>query len=240
MNQSEIQVVDLSLLERVPELNKTLILEIQPLAPLSMVNELPGSFYKTLKSPSKKMLSGVFENILEWHIDAADRKEIIKEIKKIRKKQKLEFPEDEVGSNFSPLLMEYFEVKLEMSPTPIHFDDYWSKAYRRADAIVHPKGTFNISYDLIPQKRELPRNDKKPMQVEDKSLEGFFLSNKEGYPLYYSSPTGREYIFLNGEYKLKIEMNVILYQMLKQKLESENIAYLGNSEGWVDIKIQEL
>src|SRR5690606_27731823 len=105
---------------------------------------------------------------------------------------------------------------------PIHFDDYWNKAYRRADAIVHPKGTFNISYDLIPQKRELPRNDKKPMQVEDKSLEGLFLSNKEGYPLYYSSPTGREYIFLNGEYKLKIEMDVILYQMLKQKLESEN------------------
>ncbi|MCE7057705.1 type I-PGING CRISPR-associated protein Cas5p [Algoriphagus sp. AGSA1] len=230
----------LEILEKTPDLNREIILEIEPLAPLSMVSDLPGSYYKTLKSPSKKMLCGLFENILEWHIDAADRKEIVKEIKKIRKKQKVEFHEEGVGSNFLPLLMEYFEVKLEMFPKPIHFDDYWSKAYRRADAIVHPKGTFNISYELIPQKRDLPRNDKKPTQVDDKALERFFLINKEVYPLYYSSPTGREYIFLNGKYKLKIEIDMLLFQMLKEKLESVNIAYLGNSEGWVDVKMLEL
>jgi len=232
--------LDLSLLQKPPELNKEVILDITPLAPLSMVSELPGSYYKTLKSPSKKMLCGLFENILEWHIDAKDRKEIVKEVKKIRKKQKLEFPEVKSGSNFSPLLMEYFEVKLEMVPILLHFDDYWSKAFRRADAIVHPKGTFNLSHDLIPKKRELPRNKKKPSQVEDKSLEEFFKNNKKGYPLYYSSPTGREYISIQGKYQFKIGMEALLYQMMKEKLASVNIAHLGNSEGWVDIKIQEI
>ena len=47
--------LDLSILEKAPELTKEIILEIEPLAPLSMVSELPGSYYKTLKSPSKKI-----------------------------------------------------------------------------------------------------------------------------------------------------------------------------------------
>lgn len=231
--------VDLSILEKAPELTKEVILEIEPLAPLSMVSELPGSYYKTLKSPSKKMLCGLFENILEWHIDLADRKEIIKEVKKIRKKQKLEFPETN-GSSYAPLLMEYFDVRLEMFPSPMHFDDYWSKAFRRADAIVHPKGTFNLSYELIAQKRELARNEKKQSQVDDKALEAFFKKKKEAYPLYYSSPTGREYIFFEGKYSIKISMDSSLYQALTEKLSSVNISYLGNSEGWVDLKINKL
>jgi CRISPR-associated protein Cas5 len=66
--------IDLSILKKIPDLSKEAILEIQPLAPLSMVSELPGSYYKTLKTPDKKMICGMFENILGWHIDLADRK----------------------------------------------------------------------------------------------------------------------------------------------------------------------
>lgn len=235
-----IETLDISILENKPELSKEVILEIQPLAPLSMVGELPGSYYKTLKSPSKKMLCGLFENMLEWHIDAADRKEIIKELKKIRKKQKLEFPEEVIGSSYSPLLMEYFDIRLEMLPHLRHFDDYWSKAFRRQDAIVHPKGTFNISHDLIPFKRDLPRNEKKTSQVEDKALEKFFLDNKDKYPLYYSSPTGREYIEVIGSFNYKIAIDPNFLQMLQSHLPLINTGYLGNSEGWVDLKIKEL
>ena len=71
------QILDISILTKKPELTKEAIFEIEPLAPLSMVGELPGSYYMTMKSPSKKMLSGLFENILEWHIDLSDRKKII-------------------------------------------------------------------------------------------------------------------------------------------------------------------
>ena len=61
--------IDLSILKKLPELKTQAVLSIRPLAPLSMVSELPGSFYKTLKYPSKKMLCGLFENMLGWHFD---------------------------------------------------------------------------------------------------------------------------------------------------------------------------
>ena len=48
--------IDLSILKKLPELQTQAVLTIRPLAPLSMVSELPGSFYKTMKFPSKKML----------------------------------------------------------------------------------------------------------------------------------------------------------------------------------------
>lgn len=55
--------IDLSILKKLPELQTQAVLVIRPLAPLSMVSELPGSFYKTMKYPSKKMLCGLFENM---------------------------------------------------------------------------------------------------------------------------------------------------------------------------------
>ncbi len=87
--------LDLSILEKIPEHNLKVILEIEPLAPLSMVSELPGSYYKTLKCPDKKMLCGLFENILGWHIDSSDRKAIIKELVRLRKKQTKKNPQSE-------------------------------------------------------------------------------------------------------------------------------------------------
>lgn len=69
-----------------PELDKRVVLAVRPLAPLSMVDELPGSFYKTLKHPSKKMICGLFENMLGWHFDKKMRLEIFKDMVKVRKK----------------------------------------------------------------------------------------------------------------------------------------------------------
>ena len=85
--------LNLSILEKIPERNINVVLEIEPLAPLSMVSELPGSYYKTLKSPDKKMLCGLFENILGWHFDLADRKVIIGELAELRRKQAKKNPQ---------------------------------------------------------------------------------------------------------------------------------------------------
>ena len=62
--------LDLSLLKELPELSANVTLEIRPLAPLSMVSEMPGSYYKSMKCPDKKMICGLFENILGWHYRA--------------------------------------------------------------------------------------------------------------------------------------------------------------------------
>lgn len=237
--------LDLSILEKVPEPNLKVILEIEPLAPLSMVSELPGSYYKTLKSPDKKMLCGLFENILGWHIDLADRKSIIKELIKLRniqvkKNPQVKFIDKTKGSTYSPLLMDYFEIILSVIPETRFYDDLWSKAYRRSDAVVHPKGTFNLSHNLISLKRELKRNEKNPKQIDDTTLEKFFKDNIEQYPLYYSTPTTREYVFAKGKYEIQIKIDSDLYNILLNRLLSENIGYLGNSEGWVDLKFREL
>ncbi len=237
--------LDLSILEKIPEPNLKVILEIEPLAPLSMVSELPGSYYKTLKSPDKKMLCGLFENILGWHIDLADRKAIIKELIALRKKQakknpQLEFVDRTKGSTYSPLLMDYFEIILPVIPAIGFYDDLWNKAYRRSDADVHPKGTFNLDYNIIPLKRQQPRDKDKPQKIDNSALFNFFKKNVDSYPLYYSTPTSREYIYTKGKYQIQIALDSSLYKMLCERLSFENMAYLGNSEGWVDLKIKEL
>lgn len=237
-------LLDISILKEPPKLNKKIILEIEPLAPLSMVNELPGSYYKTNKTPDKKMLCGVFENLLGWHISLTDRKAIIKDLIALRNKQAKEglankFIDTTKGSTYCPLLMEYFEIKgIQPVFTKVMFyDDLWSKAYRRSDAIVHPKGTFNISYELIPEKRNLKRNKKNTSQVDDKELEHFFKENISHYPMYYSTPTKREYLDMLGSYKIEMVLDGCLLNRLQETVLESNICYLGNSEGWININI---
>ncbi|HPM10566.1 MAG TPA: type I-PGING CRISPR-associated protein Cas5p [Paludibacter sp.] len=237
--------LDLSILKKIPEPDLKVILIIEPLAPLSMVSDLPGSYYKTLKSPNKKMLCGLFENILGWHIDLADRKAIIKELAALRKKQakknpKLEFADRTQGSTYCPLLMDYFDVVIPVIPVLGFYDDLWSKAYRRADADVHPKGTFNLDYGIIPNKRKQSRDKDKPQKIDKAALFDFFKRNVDSYPLYYSTPTSREYIFAKGKFQIQLVIDSILYKMLCDRLSSENIGYLGNSEGWIDLKFEQL
>lgn len=243
--KNDMENLDLSILRKIPELNLKVVLEIEPLAPLSMVSELPGSYYKTLKIPDKKMLCGLFENILGWHIDLPDRKSIVKELSRIRKTQakvkpELSFSDKTKGSTYCPLLMDYFEITLPLIPELNFYDDLWKKAFRRSDASVHPKGTPNISYNLIPLKRQLKRSEKSPMQVDDKSLETFFKENTEQFPQYYTSPTAREYIYTKGMYEISIDIDHHLYIKLKEQLLNENLGYLGNSEGWVNLNFAEL
>lgn len=234
--------LDLSILQKDPQLSISAILEIEPLAPLSMVSELPGSYYKTLKVPDKKMLCGLFENILGWHIDCVDRKAIVRELKIIRKKQKMNYADHVKGSTYIPLLIEYFDIDdVEINVSRICFyDDLWSRAYRRADADVHPKGTAYLDYKLISQKRELKRDDRNHQQIDNKALERFFKKNIEGYPLYYSTPTMREYVDMKGQYRIKLSIDRDFFELFEKELHQNNIGYLGNNEGWVNLKIKKV
>lgn len=229
--------LDISILERKPEPTVGVIAGILPLAPLSMVSDLPGSYYKTLKSPNKKMLCGLFESILGWQISLADRAEILQRLRAIRHKQSIEYASASRGSTYLPLLFEYFDIQLPVVPVSQHYDDYWSRAFRRADAVVHPKGTINIDASLIAEKRKLKRNANNLAQVDDKALEKFFLRYKHHFPLYYSTPTRREYIVLNEEYKIKLLMDEGLVERLSTSLTENNLGYLGNSEGWVHLRL---
>ena len=242
--------IDLSILKKNPRLTSTLLLEVKPLAPLSMVTELPGSYYKTLKIPNKKMLCGLFENLLGWHIDLADRKKISKDIKQLRnknlkqkKKQESNHSNENVvlykdytkGSTYMPLLMDYFKVK-EAKPViskAVFYDDLWSKAYSRTDAAkVHIGGTPNISYEIIARKNTI-------VDQNESKLNAFFKNQLGSFPMFYSSPTIREYVSVEGKYKILMNMDSELNEMLHCKVQTNNACYLGNSEGWVDLKLIE-
>ena len=154
--------IDLAVLQKIPHKIVKTKLVVEPLAPLSMVSEMPGSFYKTLNVPSKKMICGLIENVLGWHIDWKDRRAIQKDIEKLRKKQKVTHSSNTKGSTYIPLLMEYFDVidqpTIDFSEV-CFFNDLWKRCYRRADAVVHPNGTENMDYRYISNKWKLKRDE---------------------------------------------------------------------------------
>lgn len=235
--------IDLSILQKEPKLDSRAKLIIEPLAPLSMVSDLPGSFYKSLRSPNKKMLCGLFENLLGWHIDIADRTAIQKDLIKLRKKQKITYSKPQSGSTYIPLLYEYFDIEMVAVPPAIHYNDLWSKAYRRADTIKHLGGTrFMDGYFIKPWSKlisEIENNDDISSKEKTNQKDKNFKEHIGKFATYYSSPTPREYIIIQDSLEINISTDKKLLKKIKESVFMNNIMYLGNSEGWINLKIQE-
>lgn len=247
--------IDLKILESPPELSIKAKLIIEPLAPLSMVSDLPGSFYKSLKSPSKKMLCGLFENLLGWHIDIADRKEIQKHLISVRQKAikdkeekkavKAQIESNQQGSTYIPLLMEYFEIDLVTLPPMLHYNDLWSRSFsRRNDSAKHAAGSMFMDSSFMEKWRIITtriKEDKKRESAKKNTLlDNLFKRYKEYFPLYYTTPTSREFIHMNVATEINVSINSDLYDLLKISAVKNNCLYLGNSEGWINFKIDKL
>lgn len=217
-------------------------LTIFPLVPLSMVSSMPGGHYKTLKEPSHIMLTGLFENILDLHLSVQDRKSIRKKIEtdlnKLKKKEGYKFQFVETNSTFLPILSHLFTVDLVVQPSVSYFNDLWKRLYRRSDATVHPKGTPNLDHRILARKKQLPLDDKG--KIVDKEYEKLFKENIGSFPLYYSTLSDREYIKVDGEYKIKLSINLELYEILSEKLNENDLGYLGTNDGWVSLKLEKL
>lgn len=235
--------VDLRILQKEPELDSRAKLIIEPLASLSMVSDLPGSFYKSLRSPNKKMLCGLFENLLGWHIDIADRTAIQKDLIKLRKKQKITYSKPQSGSTYIPLLYEYFDIEMVTVPHVIHYNDLWSKAYRRSDTHKHIKGIRYMDGDFIkPWKKmisEIETNEESSSKEKTNQLDHSFKEHIGKFAIYYSSPTPREYIIIQDSLEININTDKKLLEKIKESVFMNNIMYLGNSEGWINFKVQE-
>lgn len=235
--------IDLSILKKLPELKTQAVLSIRPLAPLSMVSELPGSFYKTMKYPSKKMLCGLFENMLGWHFDNKLRLKIFKDMVKARKKQKIDLKKEQFmqGSTYLPLLIDYFDISgnisLKKFKSMFNFSDLWNKGYRRSDSNKHMNGCRNIDVSLVAERynlfskwNDLPSKESEPMKDE------WFKNNIGKIPCFYTSPTPREYIYLDAIMEIPITMDRMLAEQLLPIIKISNNCYLGNSEGWVNVE----
>ena len=237
--------IDLSILKKLPELQKQAVLTIRPLAPLSMVSELPGSFYKTMKYPSKKMLCGLFENMLGWHFDNKLRLQIFKDMVKDLKKQKINLKKEQFihGSTYLPLLIDYFDISRNISlkefKSMFNFSDLWNKGYRRSDSNKHMNGCRNIDVSLVAERYNLFTNWKDlPSKESESKKDEWFKNNIGKIPCFYTSPTPREYICLDAVMEIPLVLDVNFAELLLAEAKISNICYLGNSEGWVNIKIK--
>ena len=236
--------IDISILSQKPCLDVKARLTIQPLAPLSMVSELPGSYYKSLKYPSKKMVCGMFENILGWHFSPTLRTSIIKQIKEL----KGSVENYEPGSTYKPLLMDYFElvgIPQIFFDEICFYDDLWARSLTTRDTpLRHYKQCRHVNYAVIHEWEsrldEIEKNEE--MMAEEKKEAKKVVSNQyiNKFPFFHPVlPTKREYISMkNGSYIYDALFDKRMYLVLKEKLDKYNLAYLGNSEGWVNLELE--
>lgn len=250
--------IDIGILFQNPEKAVKAVLTIEPLAPLSMVSTMPGSFYKTRDKPSKYHLCGAFENVLGWHFDENFknrelgkggkkenlRSQIRKQVVAHFKKQNTELPPwegSEVG--YEPLLAHLFEVGLVVKPALIHYKDLWKQMRKRGDW-GHAKGTSNIDHRLISLKLAFlsdPEVESKKGNEKVKVLDAFFKEHKGRFPLYYTTTGYREFVaVIAGNYQVGLSITEGLFSALETAFSENNIAYLGTNEGWVNLKIQRL
>ncbi len=228
--------IDLSILKRLPQLDVKAQLTIRPLAPLSMVSEMPGSFYKTLFYPSKKMICGLIENMLGWHFDRKMRNDIFNDWKKVMKKQGkvINIKDYQQGSTYIPLLMDYFELSEKSSLIDFkgvcNYIDLWNKCYRRVDSSMHLNGCKNLDDSLVVEKQIVFTKFEK----DDKDK--WFKEHIGQVPCFYTTPTNREYIDINALYSIPITIDSVLSKMLEHACNG--ICYLGNSEGWVHVSLK--
>lgn len=258
--------MNIEILQSKPMLDKMAKLIIQPLAPLSMVSEIPGIYYKANDMPDKIKLCGLFENILGWNFDRKDRDKISKDLMDFHKK-KLKDKDYEImksNSSYQPLLFDFFEIGMVFKYETINYNDLWKRSFSRMDADVHPKGTPNIDYNRLRQKGWIKEEESRQegIKKEIKSLDSktdkekitelkekikkapllmFFEENKKAYPMYYTSPTIREYIdYLGANIQIQLKIDDRLFEKLILAIENCSTAYLGNSEGWVELKLEEI
>lgn len=237
--------VDISVLFEQPDPTVRSLLIITPLAPLSMVVALPGSYYRTQSEPSKQMIYGLLENLLGWHFPDSLRREIIKELAKFYKK-KLKLSDDSVGafessgSKYTPLLQKHLLIEkppFDYKPSVKGYDDYWTQHLKDVDQ-RHAKGNRNYDYRLS---KSIDTIYEEPKDQQDSMWASLFKEKGEQFPAYYQKPTKREFVVVTGNFRYPLLVQEDLLRLLEDAV-ANTVAptYLGTNEGWVDLNIRRL
>ena len=136
-------LIDLQFFLEPPDLTTKALLQIEALAPLSMVAAQPGSYYRSQPAPTEFMLHGMLENALGWHLHETVRKQTMDGLKKRIKKQSKRLKtwadspwmvDKPVGSpdvGFVSLLQYHVHFTGLAEPVPVYsYDDLWSQHLR--------------------------------------------------------------------------------------------------------------
>lgn len=231
--------IDLKRLNEPVDHSVAAILTIHPLAPLSMVAQMPGKYYRCQPAPTNEMLYGMLENALGWHIAESDRAQLIKDLKKRHGDAT-----SESGNGFRSLLQFHVRIKHGVLPVVNHYNDLWSQHLHGASFVG---GSREYSHEAIAimdavAGKRIVVNDLAKAGKDAALLNSFQTGDtvhlnvlRPYFPQYYVSPTLREYIIVEGDYKYRIETSQQFGEMLADALADPAAPlYLGSNDGWVD------
>ena len=249
-SQSNPASIELNALFEKPDLAQTFMLRIDPLAPLSMVSSLPGSYYRSERAPTEFMLYGLLENLLGWHFPDGScgpniRGEILKAQKQLFKKSyKLELQDRQSEVGYLPLIQHHLVFEeLLVRPQVSVYVDLW-KQHQKAGDSRHMGGCTTEDWRIsaeIRQMNEINERRKTEKDLAEVKADDLFKVNFNYFPNYYSSPTPREFLVTQGYYAYRVKTSKSLFLLLEQALERlDTPLYLGNSEGWIELQIQSL
>lgn len=237
--------ISISLLFEKPDPTVKALITVTPLAPLSMVVSLPGSYYRSQPEPSKQMIYGVLENLLGWHFSDAIRKDIIKKLEKhYKKKHKLSMDDmgafESSGSKYTALLQKHLLIEkppFDYVPTIKSYDDYWTQHLKDVDQ-RHAKGNRNYDFRLS---NAIDTIYKQPKEQQDSIWANIFKEQGEHFPVYYQKPTKREFVVVKGSFFYSVLVQENLLRLLEETiLDVTAPTYLGTNEGWVDLTIKRI
>lgn len=245
--------IDISFLFEKPEGFTKSYLRIEPLAPLSMVASLPGSYYRSERIPTNYMIYGMIENVLGWHFSLEDRKKIRNDQKKAFKKLKVDFEDIKSDTGYMPLIHHHLKIKpCFIKPDVMVYTDLWTQHLKGQDE-RHIKGSRAWSHDwqltkLLKKGMEGTLALKEEGEAKSKTeLTKLYEVYSSSFPAYYRSATiKREFIVPLGmekgveirSYLFDMEVSAPLYGLLQKMIaQLDTPTYLGTSEGWTELEL---
>jgi hypothetical protein len=236
-----------------PVLDTKVSISITALAPLSLVDSLPGGYYRSRPAPTKSMLLGLIENALGWHFSEKERKAIIKTIPwgttsaKPTKTPKKLFTQ--LGQ-FLPLLQHHIQIEhIEIPPHTV-FQDLSNFQLTRVSNAVNKLVTDITLADprIRPALSAVKAGSITLSDTNSKVTPGATpLNFKHGDVLRiqdfgpyvgatYASPVNREYVSWSKPCRLDLHVHLSTWStILPALLQPDVPLYLGHSEGWVFI-----
>lgn len=230
----------LDLLLPPPDFSVRGVLEINALAPLSMVAKLPGKYYTSQPQPTEAMLLGTLENALGWHIGEVERNQLIKTLEKKHKRKA-----QASGVGFRSLLQWHVRFGVMVVPPLLYYDDLWTQ-HLRGNTFV--EGSRNYDAQAIPLMNAKRAGLVKVVEKASARKEAAALTDFQAgeeisitvlrpyFPQYYSSPTLRGYVEPQEPYQVSIETSTELAAVLRAAIADPAAPlYLGSNDGWIEL-----
>jgi hypothetical protein len=204
------------------ELSHEIELVIHPQSPLSISGVLNSKYVKCKRSLSDNMIYGLIENMIGFHFG----RDVRKKITKICKLNGVPTDNHHTEEAYLPLISDLCKVINVNMPIEkdVLVDDY-SSHFKSSDSRSFATSTHDISLLGVVTPRK-----------------GYKIDNYNLYSNYYKSIGHREYMVysVNDKITVRLQISTELMKIIQNKIQQNQILYLGNSESLINIELKQL